>query len=953
MLSASDLLSRNDFAQAVLSRLKQLGASVVPHYDELSFTFFVDVSTAAASIRSGHLRLENWYERYKEALLDGRGQRAIDDVAHHWMQLLTHAGADHALDTSRMVPLIRSRFDFIVTALQGDVYGHSDMAAAVDELAWRPLGDHLVIALAEDSPHAWRYATHTQLRHAGLTWESALAVAMKNLPRIETAFRNPSPFVQSEGNTWIPASRQSPHNASWLLWPDRLRGLPVAGQRVAFAPFAHTLAITGSENYPELALLAAATLSLVKTIADKPLTAVPLILDGNRWRPWLPPATHPLHHTIRELWCLHENSLYSEQGKLLKRKFEGDEDAPYFASYTVVPATSTSGQLRFGTMAIWTESVKTLLPKVDAVGLMKLLNRDECAADENAEPKFGERILVGWQDLANYLGPRLKAQGMYPERYLVSDEDFPTGPQWDGLALAQVDFPGDELEAAAAPAPDMCRTTVPVVLGKRDACPTPASPAPTIPPALAPLSPIQPNAPAPSLPPNGSPPHWQPPAPAGKLVPRAPARPPMWPIILAVAIPVAALFMIFLCVSLFIYWMRSPPRSTVARQIHQAGGDPDSTRQRARLLTPPAVIEAPAPRPPAYIIKLPWTEVEDFAELGKPESPLPRLTMNQNEAMPAGRDDRPGQDEFLAEPPDGGWLVGFRLVRGRNWGGAIRSLTPIWQVEDKYELGQLCGSEGGEAQTQVLAKPGYAVGKIESRAGLVNNAVRLTFYRVKDQRLDPDDSYTTQWLGSEGGGEMPAIGGRGEVIVGIGGTYRRDDDVVSIRGLVYLPLPKVEKSLPKSTGTARIGPSTDARHHGSRAGDEGPPGSWLVGLRVFQGKSWGGAPLAIQPIYQVEDRYVLGTRLGKEGGELHEWIAPPGYAVGEIWADQGLVVHRLQLRYQRVVRGVLDATDSEDSPRLGPQGGEQHCLSSDGKPIVGLNAELGHDISTLGITVAD
>jgi hypothetical protein len=320
--------------------------------------------------------------------------------------------------------------------------------------------------------------------------------------------------------------------------------------------------------------------------------------------------------------------------------------------------------------------------------------------------------------------------------------------------------------------------------------------------------------------------------------------------------------------------------------------------------------------------------------------------------MSAGRTDRGGHDEFFDEAPAGGWLVGFRIVRGPNWGGALRSLQPIWQVEDKYHLGKLCGSEGGEAQTQVLAKPGYAVGKIESRAGLVNNAVRLTFYRVKDQRLDPDDSYTTQWLGSDGGGEMPAIGGRGEVIVGIGGTYRRDDDVVSIQGLVALPLPKVEKSLPKSTGTARIGASTDGRH-GSRAGDEGPKGGWLVGLRVFQGTSWGGAPLAIQPIYQVEDRYVLGTRLGKDGGELHEWIAPPGYAVGEIWADQGLVVHRLQLRYQRVSGGELDTKDSKDSPRLGPLGGEQHCLSSDGKPIVGLNVELGNDISSLGIVVAD
>ncbi|HUE72392.1 MAG TPA: hypothetical protein VMP01_16020, partial [Pirellulaceae bacterium] len=299
-----------------------------------------------------------------------------------------------------------------------------------------------------------------------------------------------------------------------------------------------------------------------------------------------------------------------------------------------------------------------------------------------------------------------------------------------------------------------------------------------------------------------------------------------------------------------------------------------------------------------------------------------------------------------------GWLVGLRIVRGFNWGGAIRSLQPIYQVEGEYQLGKLCGSPGGAAQTQVLAKPGYAIGRIECRAGLVNNAVLLTFFKVKDQGLDLDDSYTTQWLGSDGGGEMPAVGGRGEIIVGLAGTFHPGDDLVELQGLATLPLPKIEQPLGKSAGTPRSGASTDQRRGGGFS-DQAPEGGWLVGLRVFQGESWGGAPLAIQPIYQVGDKYVLGTRLGKDGGELHQWIAPPGYAVGEIWADQGLVVHRLQLRYQKVADDSLDAKDSKDSPRLGPEGGRQYCLSSEGRPIVGVNVELGGDISSLGIIVAE
>ncbi len=941
MLTASDLLSRSSFAKAVLNRLGQLGATVLPRYDELSFCFFVDVSASAATGKKGYLRLEQWYERYKEALLDGRGQRAIDDLAHHWMQLLQHAEAQYALDTSRMIPLLRSRFDFSVTTLRSEAQGQEETAKAVGQLARQVLADHLVIALAEDSPHAWRYITETQLTHAGLTWDAALALAMKNLRRVEPAFAQPTSFIASEGHTWIPTTRQSPHSAAGLLWPDRCRSLPVAGQHVAFAPFAHMLAITGSENYPELARLAAVTLSFSKTIADKPLTAIPLVLDGNQWRPWMPPPAHPVYGAIRELWYLHENSLYADQGKLLTQKFQEQEDAPYVASYKVLAATSAAGQRNCTALTTWTETLATLLPKADAVVLTKLLNRAELDADENAQPQLGEKITLGWQELASFLGPKLKAQGMYPERFLVRGEDFPTRPEWDGLALAQVSIP-----PATAPAAPIA----PAATAARPAPRTPvAAPTPAIPPTL-----------VPTTTPAANPlPQWQPPMPASKVPLAPPRRPPLWPVLLAVAIPVAFLLVLLLGVSLFIFSRLSADRSTIAQRMGNAAA-PDGFAPRravfgqpqANFSRPPANIQPPAHRPPQFIIKLPWTEVQDFPNLGRPEVALPRLAIDKQDVLVSGRSQREGGDEFRDEAPEGGWLVGLRIVRGFNWGGAIRSLQPIYQVQDEYHLGKLCGSENGEAQTEVLAKPGYAIGKIECRAGLVNNALLLTFYRVKEGGLDPDDSYSTQWLGSEGGGPQPAIGGRGEAIVGISGNYRGDDDIVQLQGLVTLPLPKVEQPLPKSAGTPRSGASTDKRR-GEEFSDQAPAGGWLVGLRVFQGESWGGAPLAIQPIYQVEDRYVLGTRLGKDGGELHQWLAPPGYAVGEIWADQGLVVHRLQLRYQKVANETLDVKQWEDSPRLGPQGGRQHCLSSEGKPIVGLNVELGGDISSLGLIVAE
>jgi hypothetical protein len=936
------MLSRNDFAKSVLSRLTQLGAKVLPRYDELSYCFFVDVSAAATTGKSGYLRLEKWYDRYQEALLDGRGEQAIDDLARYWMQLLAHDESQQILDTSKMLPLVRARFDFAVTALRAQAARQSDLAAGLDELAWRPLADHLAIVLAEDSPQTFRHLNLNELTSAGLTWESALALAMKNLRRAEPALAQPAPFIASQGNIWIPATRQSPHTAAALLWPALCRSLPVAGQPVAFVPIATSLGITGSENYPELAHLAAATISLIKTTTDKPLCAIPLVLEGNQWRPWLPREAHPAYAAIRELWVLHQNGLYAEQTKHLRQKFEGDDEAPYVASFNAAAIALPSGARKYATMAVWTETLATLLPKTDEVMLKKLLNRGELDADENAEPQFGEQITVPWQELAQHLGDKLLPQGMFPERYLVGRDAFPAGGDWDRLV---------QIERNAAPIHD------PVVAPSAPAAPV-VRPAPAAPVGMPPMAPVPSMAPAPLQ--AAAAPQWQPPMTASKIPVAPPRRPPLWPVILAIAIPVGFLLMLLLGVSLFFYSRLPGKRTTVAQPMGNAPATNNFPLQRPVLNQPgagfsplpPANIEPPEPRRPQYIVKLPWTDAAPFAELGRPEAPLPRLEINKDDLLLSGRPLTERLNGFREQVPDGGWLVGLRIVRSFNWGGAVQSLQPIYQVEDKYQLGRLCGAPGGAAQTEVLARPGYAIGKIECRAGLVNNAVRLTIFKVKDQGLDTDDSYTTEWLGSEGGGEMPPIGGRGEIIVGLAGTFHPGDDLVELQGLVTMPLPKVEQPLPRSEGIARSGASTPERRSGGFS-DQAPAGGWLVGLRVFQGESWGGAPLAIQPIYQVGDKYVLGTRLGKDGGELHQWVAPPGYAVGEIWADQGLVVHRLQLRYQKVADGSLDAKDSKDSPRLGPEGGRQHCLSSEGRPIVGVNVELGGDISSLGIIVAD
>jgi hypothetical protein len=175
-----------------------------------------------------------------------------------------------------------------------------------------------------------------------------------------------------------------------------------------------------------------------------------------------------------------------------------------------------------------------------------------------------------------------------------------------------------------------------------------------------------------------------------------------------------------------------------------------------------------------------------FPPLEKPETALPLLEFGPKDVEPLGPEIR-GDHLFQDTAPPGGWLVGLRVTKGRPWDGAIVALRPIYQVGDEYQLGQQCG--GGEQaieHVQFLAKPGYAIGKIEARLGLIMNAVRIEFYRADGAGLIPADSYATDWFGAEGGSPQTFDGG-GSALVGLAGSFQPEGEVITIQVLRKKP----------------------------------------------------------------------------------------------------------------------------------------------------------------------
>jgi hypothetical protein len=69
----------------------------------------------------------------------------------------------------------------------------------------------------------------------------------------------------------------------------------------------------------------------------------------------------------------------------------------------------------------------------------------------------------------------------------------------------------------------------------------------------------------------------------------------------------------------------------------------------------------------------------------------------------------------------------------------------------------------------VVARPGFAVGAINTHTGLLLDSFQVVFMRFKNGRLDARDSYTTDWLGDPRGGGAGTATGQGKLVVGIHG----------------------------------------------------------------------------------------------------------------------------------------------------------------------------------------
>jgi hypothetical protein len=148
-----------------------------------------------------------------------------------------------------------------------------------------------------------------------------------------------------------------------------------------------------------------------------------------------------------------------------------------------------------------------------------------------------------------------------------------------------------------------------------------------------------------------------------------------------------------------------------------------------------------------------------------------------------------GQNPYEEVPKDGALLTGFEVKYGRfGPNPTVTAIRPIFQTANGQQLGTMHGTSG-EGLIRVEAKPGYAVGAITVKAGLGVDGMSMTFMKITDNGLDPNDNYESEWLGGMGGEAKTKLAGTGDPVVGIFGKTAVGDSTFNGLGLVTVARP--------------------------------------------------------------------------------------------------------------------------------------------------------------------
>ena len=396
---------KDKFAQLVLAELRRTrGAEKTTAgltYDGERFLI--------ARPDGGFINLANIYHEYCRA---PRAKRTA--VLQHFLRsCLGTVGMELPDDFADvhpdLLPVVRSRFYLESVGLQARTRGNESL-----NVPQQLIGDNLSLSLVYDLPQAMRSIGQSDLDAWGVTFYEAVESAQRNLEQMGKVA-----FAQIGDGLFASATGDN-YDASRLILVELVRHFPLRGMPIAMVPNRDTLLLTGADDEHGLEVMA-------KIAADslsqpRPISTVPLCLEGDEWQSWLPPRNSPAFAPFHELRMRTVGAEYNDQKELLDAYHQARGEDLYVATFNAMQKQASG---RVTSYAVWSDGLEILLPETDEILFMRV-----GVANPQAELVAGGP----WERVRQIVGDLLEPQGIYPERYLV--KKFPSPQQ-----LAQIGKP--------------------------------------------------------------------------------------------------------------------------------------------------------------------------------------------------------------------------------------------------------------------------------------------------------------------------------------------------------------------------------------------------------------------------------------------------------------------------------------------------------------------------------
>jgi ribosomal protein S30 len=383
---------KDEFARMLMAEIRRAGVTQKLEYDPDEFKITVGEGETLHFLSIG-----NAYDEYQRAARATRGK-----ILGRWARLSLPRQTPKSFADIRpnLLPRIRDRSQYDRITMQLKLQGMTPPA-----YAYRVIAEHLALGLVHDMPESVAEMPKDQFETWGVPLDEAFAIATENLDRMSQR-----PFEKIAAGIYLSPYRDN-HDAGRLMLTSQIRRLSVRGSPVAMVPNRDTLIVTGADDPGGLGLMAKITEAALEE--PRPISGIPVWLDEDTWRPFVPDEDHPMFVPFGRLRVMSLASDYSAQKQLLDALHGKSDEDLFVASFTVIEHTE-SGQL--SSYCTWTRDVTTLLPHTDLVVLV-----DPDAPDEPVLAR------VDWADVARVVGSRMEQVEMYPPRYRVNS--FPTAEE--------------------------------------------------------------------------------------------------------------------------------------------------------------------------------------------------------------------------------------------------------------------------------------------------------------------------------------------------------------------------------------------------------------------------------------------------------------------------------------------------------------------------------------------